>query len=56
MAQSVSLMDCFQMFPSSNLGRDTDYSEGNFRILPQFLHASIRIILYIKQDEPFHIL
>ena len=56
MAQSVTLMDCFQTFSSSNLGRDTDYSEGNFRIFPQFLQASIRIILYIRQDKPFYIL
>jgi len=56
MTQSVKFIDCFQMFSSSNLDRDTDYSEGNFRIFPQFLQTSIRIILHIKQAELFHIL
>jgi len=56
MAQYVTLMDYFQMFSSSNLGLDIDYSKGNFRIFPQFPLPSIRIILYIKQDDPFHIL
>jgi len=55
MAQSVTPMDCFQMFSTSNLDRDSDYSEGQIRIFPQFLQASIRIILYIKQGETFHI-
>jgi len=56
MVQSVTLMDCFQTFSTSNLGRDTDYSEEKFRIFPQILQAIMRITLYIKQDEPFHIL